>query len=95
MLLVIAGCYDVSIQALVTRWASHNAHLITYDLSVCGWRAFVGTSHASHANIGGHEVILEEINGILTRIPCIGAAVGIQCIWHRSTTTTRWEMVLF
>jgi len=78
------------------RWGSHDAHLVACnDLSVCGWRAFVGAFHASHANIGGHEVTLEEINGILTRIPCIGAAVGTQCIWHRSTTPTRWEMVLF
>lgn len=74
MILVIAGRYDESAQALVIRWASHDAHLITCnDLSVRGWRSFLGASHASRANIGGHEVALEEINGILTRIPCIGA----------------------
>jgi hypothetical protein len=76
VILVIAGCYDVRAQALVTRWASQDAHLVTCnDLSERGWRAFLGASHASRANIGGQEVALEEINGILTRIPCIAHAM--------------------
>jgi hypothetical protein len=74
MILVIAGRYDASAQALVTRWASHDAHLVTCnDLSMRGWCSFLGASHASHANIGGHEVPSEEINGILTRLSCIAA----------------------
>ena len=57
----------------MTRWAAHNASLLTCDdLSVAGWRHYVGASSCaapSAAVIGGRTVAVREIKGVLIRWP--------------------------
>ncbi len=72
MIVVLASRYDAVAQTLVARWLLYQAALLTCDdLSVCGWRDFLGNARASTMTVGGREVTLEEINGVLTRLPSI------------------------
>ena len=72
MIVVLASRYDELAQALVARWQPYHAALLTCDdLSVCGWRDFLGHSKTSTAVVGGREIAAEEISGVLTRVPSI------------------------
>jgi len=72
MIVIIASCYDETAKAIVARWKAHGACLLTCeDLSVAGWSYYPATFKASTAVVGGQEVALKEIRGILTRLPGI------------------------
>lgn len=72
MLVVVASRHDEPAKALVTRWAAHDARLLTCeDLSVAGWRHYSDGRRPSRAVISGREVGVEEISGVLTRLPCV------------------------
>ena len=72
MLLVFAGPHDQTAQALVRRWRNHDARLLTCrDLSNAGWRYYPHDLQASRASVGGQVVRFSEIEGVLTRLPCV------------------------
>lgn len=72
MLVVAANRYDQVAQELVSRWAALGAGLLTCtDLSRCGWQYPLSTTDRSVAVIGGQVLPVEEITGILTRLPCV------------------------
>jgi hypothetical protein len=72
MLVVVASRYDKAAEALVGSWAGQGASLLTCeDLSVVGWRHHLTSSKDSTAVVGGQVVGVEQIVGVLTRIPCV------------------------
>lgn len=79
MLVVVASRYDETAQSLVDRWTKQEARLLTCeDLSVVGWRHSLrgvgGDSPPlldSTAVVDGQVVGVEEISGVLTRLPYI------------------------
>lgn len=72
MLLVFAGPHDQTAQALVRRWRNHDARLLTCrDLSSAGWRYYPHDVEASRASVGGQVVRFSELEGVLTRLPCV------------------------
>ncbi len=72
MLVVVASRHDASARNLVSRWASHDAVLLTSaDLSVAGWRHYIGAQGALTAVAGGRVVNVAEITGVLTRLPSV------------------------
>ena len=72
MILVIASRADAAALVLVQQWASEGASLLTpRDLSQRGWRYYLNGSQPSTAGIGGQKVRVDQIQGVLTRIPSI------------------------
>jgi hypothetical protein len=72
MLVVIASRYDTTAQNLVARWAAHDAVLLTSaDLSIAGWRHYIGSARASTAVASGRVVDVANITGVLTRLPWV------------------------
>lgn len=72
MIVVVASRYDETARGLVARWEPYDAALLTCeDLSVSGWRYYLGSSQPSTAVVGGREVSQGEIGGVLTRLPCV------------------------
>ncbi|MEH2071317.1 MAG: hypothetical protein V7K47_24700 [Nostoc sp.] len=86
MLVVVASRHDKAAQALVANWSAYGASLLTpEDLSVVGWRHYVrgegdggdegenttSSSSSSSAVVGGVMIALEQITGVLTRLPSI------------------------
>lgn len=79
MLVVVASRYDETARSLVDRWAKQEARLLSCeDLSVVGWRHSLsglgGDSPPlldSTAVIDRQVVGVEEISGVLTRLPCV------------------------
>lgn len=72
MLVVIASQQDQVAHALVSQWAAHGTGLLTCaDLSTSGWRHHLSTTGCPTAVVGGQEVAVEEITGVLTRLPCM------------------------
>ncbi len=72
MIVVIASNSDEAAKTLVKQWQADDACLLTCeDLSVCGWRYYLDHSRTSIAMIGGREVPLQEISGVLTRLPYV------------------------
>ena len=79
MLVVVASRYDEAARSLVDRWANQEARLLTCeDLSVVGWRySMSGKDEVSSslldstAVVDGQVVAVEEISGVLTRLPCV------------------------
>jgi len=79
MLVVVASHYDEAARSLVDRWANQEARLLTCeDLSVVGWRySMSGKDEVSSslldstAVVDGQVVGVEEISGVLTRLPCV------------------------
>jgi hypothetical protein len=73
MIVVVASRFDNSSQKIVERWSSRNAIMCTCeDLSTQGWRHYLASpSGLSTAVIGGQEVHYNDIDGVLTRRPCI------------------------
>jgi hypothetical protein len=70
VLVILASGQDKAAKALAARWAAHDATLLTCsDLSVAGWRHYVGTPEASKVALGGRVLAVEEISAVLTRWP--------------------------
>jgi hypothetical protein len=72
MLLILAGRNDQVARALVERWRSHDARLVTCkDLSTAGWRYSPGEPRASRVVAEGESIPVNEIDALLTRLPCV------------------------
>jgi len=72
VIIVIASRHDQAARTLVARQGTDNAVLLTCeDLSVPGWRHYVAAPGASVAVIGGREVPLEEITGVVSCLPSV------------------------
>lgn len=72
MLVIVASRYDRHAQMLVSRHGE--ARLLTSeDLSSRGWRFELGGSGDSFAVIGGEVVNRRDVEGVLTRLPCVFA----------------------
>jgi hypothetical protein len=71
VIVIFASRHDPDASSLVARWAIHNASLLTCeDLSVAGWRHYLGSSEeASTAIVGGRTISVGEIRGVLVRWP--------------------------
>jgi hypothetical protein len=75
VIVVLASRYDEDARRLATRWETSGGCLMTCeDLSVSGWRVRVGEPHASRAVLGGREVALRDVRGVLTLLPSISEA---------------------
>jgi hypothetical protein len=75
MIIVIASRHDLIARTLVAHWMAYDAVLLTCeDLSVAGWRHYPGAPAASTARLGGREVRMGHIAGVLTRLPYISDA---------------------
>jgi hypothetical protein len=72
MLVVVASLHDSTARELVSRWSAYEAGLLTSaDLSVAGWRHYIGAPGASTAVVGGRVVNVADITGILSRLPWV------------------------
>ncbi|HEY0079007.1 MAG TPA: hypothetical protein VGB73_10205 [Pyrinomonadaceae bacterium] len=72
MLVVYASRHDATAQALVARWAEHDAALLTAaDLSVAGWRYHLDSPDDSTAIVSGRRVEARRISGVLIRWPFV------------------------
>ena len=72
MLVITAHRHDQVAQALVSRWATSGASLLTCaDLSANGWRYYQGSPANSRALVGGQKVAVEHITGVLNRLTCV------------------------
>jgi hypothetical protein len=72
VIIILASRHDTIANTLVTRWEACDAQVFTpEDLSVRGWRYYPGAPHSATMVLGGHPVALEDIHGILTRLPCV------------------------
>src|SRR5262245_56509315 len=72
MLIVIASRHDATARALVAHWMAHDVVLLTCeDLSMIGWRHYLSAVEASTAIVGGREVPVGTITGVLTRLQYI------------------------
>jgi hypothetical protein len=72
MLVIVGSRHDQAACDIVTRWAPHEAELLTCeDLSTPGWRHRLFDRSASRAVVGGHVVREGDIRGVLVRRPWI------------------------
>jgi hypothetical protein len=72
VLVVLASRHDRSARYIVERWAPFGAGMITCeDLSVAGWRFCLSSPDASTAVVSGRVVSCKDIEGVLTRLPCM------------------------
>lgn len=72
MIVVVASRHDRAAATLVARWGADAAVLLTAeDLSVSGWRQYVAAAGTPAAVIGGREMALAEIIGVVTRLPSV------------------------
>ncbi|BAY24725.1 hypothetical protein NIES2100_45220 [Calothrix sp. NIES-2100] len=72
MLVVVASRHDKAAEALVANWAADGASLLTpEDLSVVGWRHYLNPTEDSTAVVGKYAIALEQITGVLSRLPAI------------------------
>jgi hypothetical protein len=72
LIIVLGSRYDTTAQRLVERWAAYGACLLTCaDLSVAGWVYHLADRSIATAVIGGRKVVLEEIRGVVTRLPWV------------------------
>jgi hypothetical protein len=70
MPVVLAHCDDQVAHALVERWATHNARLITpEDVSMVGWRYRPGAGHSARVVVDGNVIDAQAITGVLVRLP--------------------------
>lgn len=70
MLVVLAGRDDRASRRLVEDWGGEARLLTCRDLSTRGWRYRPGSSGGT-AMIGDQRVQAEEIEGVVTRLPCV------------------------
>jgi hypothetical protein len=72
VIVVIASCFDQGARTLAARQGADRVVLLTCeDLSVPGWRHYVAAAGTSVAVVGGREVTLEEITGVITCLPSV------------------------
>ncbi len=72
MLVILAHRADIAAQALVQRWAAHDAHLLSpEELSLSGWRYRPGDVASGCAVISGRSVPFRNLDGVLTRLPWV------------------------
>ncbi len=75
MIVVLASEHDPSAHTLISNWKDHNNNSIELltpkDLSKKGWKYRLGDLAHSTAVINGKIVNMQEIVGVLTRLPCI------------------------
>lgn len=70
MLVIVASRYDQEAQALINRWPDRAVRLLTCkDLSLSGWRHYPAHPQDSVAVIGGKTVPINQITGVLNRLP--------------------------
>jgi hypothetical protein len=72
VIIVIASRHDQAARTLVARQGTDSAALLTCeDLSVPGWRHYFAARGVSVAVIGGREVAIEEITGVVSCLPSV------------------------
>ncbi|KKD35898.1 hypothetical protein [Limnoraphis robusta] len=72
MLIVLASCYDEAARFWVENWTDGDVTLLTPDdLSKTGWRHYLGSLQDSTAVINDQVISVEQITGVLTRLPCV------------------------
>jgi len=72
MLVVLASYFDKPARDLVRRWRNYDAVLLTcHDLSIPGWFSHVNCHEKSKVIIGGKKASVDEIIGVLIRLPYI------------------------
>jgi hypothetical protein len=72
MLVILANRQDEAAMWLAERWKPHGAALLTSaDLSTMGWRFHLPSSGNSRAIISGQQVAVNDITGVLTRMPSV------------------------
>jgi len=70
LIVVVASRLDQGARMLAARPGTDRVALLTCeDLSVPGWRHYVAAAGTSVAVIGGREVAVEEITGVVTCLP--------------------------
>jgi hypothetical protein len=76
MILVIASRHDSAAQALVESWKPRAEVLVMdcSDLCTAGWRIYAGRDRPSVAVAEGKPVAEDQIDGVLTLIPCVSEA---------------------
>ncbi len=72
MLAILASRYDLAAAALVSRWAAHDAALLTCrDISTVGWRHQPEFPTQGTAVIGARPVSISELTAVLVRLPYV------------------------
>lgn len=72
MFVILAHAGDTQARALVDRWASLGARLMTVqDLSAPGWQHHVGGQGSERAVLEGTPIETAAIRGVVTRLPCV------------------------
>jgi hypothetical protein len=72
MFVIVAGRHDHAAKTLLARWTDKKAGLLTCDdLSVAGWRHYLAHDRVSTAVIGGTVVNVNEIEGVVSRLPYV------------------------
>jgi hypothetical protein len=72
VLVIVGSRHDPGAASLVRRWQTSGAALMTCeDLSVSGWRFYVGCSGTATAVVSGGVIAVDEITGVLTRRPWV------------------------
>jgi hypothetical protein len=72
VIIIVASCLDQGARTLAARWGTDRVALLTCeDLSVPGWRHYVAAAGTCVAVIGGREVALGEITGVVTCLPSV------------------------
>jgi hypothetical protein len=70
LIILVASCLDPDARALAARWGPDRVALLTCaDLSIPGWRHYFAAAGTSVAVIGGQEIALGEIAGVVTCLP--------------------------
>jgi hypothetical protein len=72
VIIVLASSYDQEARTLIDRGGTDRMALLTCaDLSVPGWRHYLSATGTSVAVIGGRQVPLQEIKGVVTCLPTV------------------------
>jgi hypothetical protein len=74
LLVIVSNQSDHAARELAARWAAagQDVRLLTpHDLSLCGWRHYLGGSGPARAVVEGCNVETAEIAGVLTRMPSV------------------------
>ena len=95
MLVVFGSAHDATAQAILAAWAPWEVALCTPgDLSIPGWRYYVGAPEAGAAVIAGEILPAAAITGVLTRL----SAVHPEMLGHIDTADREYvasEMTAF
>ncbi|HMD20707.1 MAG TPA: hypothetical protein VKH40_10315 [Alloacidobacterium sp.] len=70
--MILATRQDETAAWLANRWQPHGAVVVSAaDLSMSGWSLDLCSPAKSSACIGGRKVTNQNIDGVLTRMPCV------------------------